>query len=400
MSIRTTTKSSQRALAIRVLALCLALVCIGTLTGCGNFWLPISSSTTTNTGTGFDLVYAGKNSSDSFVGYAVTSSGLTAVTGSPFSLSSPPLSMAINPADTYLYVGTTVGIYGYSIAAGGPLTALNSGSVVANTPAALGNGPVSMDISPDGNWLAVLTANTGGSVSIFTYQITSSTGLLTYIDTASLVTSATAVVHTIKFSPNEDLLAATLGTGGTAIFTFGSTTGAISTSFYGLTPPISTDSDNSAVFSAAGTTIFISRGGSAAELFYYPINATTGTVNTTSGLAVTTGTNPTALAFNSNDSTITGYPITVNSTTSVTTLGSQLYGSPYSTVGITPFALAHDNSGLYMLTLTQSGPPDLIEYTVDPTAATVGRLYITGSVSTGLTSITTSVPGVTMVTTH
>jgi hypothetical protein len=405
-------------------AVAAVLLTLGNLTGCGGFFSAITTTTTTNTGTGYDLIYVGKDNNASFAGYAVSSGGLTSI-GSSYTLGAAPLSMAITPSNTYLYVGTTVGIYGYSIAAGGALTELNSNSVVANTPSGLKNGPVSMDISPDGDWLAVLTANTVGASTIYIYAIAPTTGLLTIQQSLTVpINNAavnTAVAHTIKFSPNEDLIAVTLGTGGTDIFTFSAGTLTPAFSNYGnLTPPSSTDSNNSAIFSAAGTTLFIARGGSANSLDYYPINATTGAVNTTGYQYVTTGTNPSALAFNSpsasgqtyiyvtnaaitsSASTITGYPIATNSTTGVVTLGpSQLYGSPYSALGITPTAITVDNTDTYVLALSQTtGPPDLVEYTVDTTAATVGRLYVTGSVSTGLSTISGTYPGVVMVATH
>jgi len=406
-------------------AACLAVATLA-LTGCASFWTPITSTTTGGGGTGTDLVYAGKNGSSSFVGYSISTTsgvgGLTPVIGSPYSIGSPPLSMAITPSDNYLYIGTALGIYGYSIATGGQLTALNSGAVVANSPIGLLNGPVSMDISPDGNWLAVLTPNISGTTTIYIYQIASSTGLLTSNYSSSFVPSAsTAISHTIKFSPNEGLLGVTMGTGGTLVFTFSSTAGTFSTSYTALTPPSNLYSDNDVKFSAASTTIFISRGGAASDVFYYAINPTTGAV-TTCSCYITTGTNPTAISFNtataatqnylyvvnsgngtSVPGSITGFPVSTNTTTNILTPGtSALYNSPYSTIGYTPYAIAFDNDNLYMLVMNQTGPPDLVEYFVDPTAATIGQLYVAASVNTGLTTTVNTLPisGMTMVTTH
>jgi len=399
----------------KALALATTLFCAGMFTGCGGFFQAITTTTTTNTGTGFDLVYAGKNSADSFVGYAITSNGLTAVSGSPFSIGSPPLSMAINPADSFLYVGTIAGIYGYSIPAGGSLSVLNSGATVANTPSVLSNGPVSMDISPDGNWLAVLTSFAGGSVTVLDYQITSATGLLTFTDSVSLAqVNSGSIAHSIKFSPSENLLAVTLGTDGTDVFTFTGANGTISSTFDHLTPPVVGNSDNGAVFNAASSTLYITRaqGSLAGVLAYYPVtyNSSNNTVTLSTGTEIATGDFPTALSFNNattqpylyavtaDDSSISGYAVTT-STPSLQTLSTQ----PYSTLGAgnAPYALAFDNSDTYMLVLNQNGPPDLIQYTVDATPATAGRLYVTGSVTTGLGTLsTTTGAGITMVTTH
>jgi len=409
MSIRTI---FNRQSALRTLSLSLVLASIIPLNGCGGFFHAITTTTTTNSGTGYDIVYVGKNGSTSFVGYALSSStgNLTAVTTSAYSIGSAPLSMAITPSNAYLYVGTVAGIYGYSIAAGGGLTSLNSSAAIANTPATLGNGPISMDVSPDGDWLAVLTNNAGGSATVLVYQITTSTGLLTFDDSATVAVSSTAVMHTIKFSPNEDLLAATLGTSGTEVFGFTPSNGAITSSYVaGLTPTSSLYSDNAAVFSYAGTTLYLTRGGSAAALLAYPINATTGAITANSGQSILTGTNPTALSLNistaatpylyvtnTGDSTITGVAIG-SSPTSM----SALPNSPYSSQATSPYAIAYDNTGTYMLALNQSGAPDLVEYTIDTASATAGRLYVTASANTGLGVSSSNVgPGITMVTTH
>ncbi len=362
MSIRRSTHSI-----LSMVLAAAALVFTGTLTGCAGFWQPVTTSSTGNTGTGFDLVYAGKNDTNEFVGYAVLSTGLTAVTGSPFSLPSPPLSMAINPADTYLYVGTATGIYGYSIAAGGSLSILNGGSYVANSPAAIG--PVSaMDISPDGNWLAVLNV-VAGTVNVLTYQITPSTGALTYANndipinlcstalfpggctTTESDNATNSLAQVIKFAPDENtqtvsVLAASLGTGGEMTQTFNSTNGV--TGFAELEQPNSTTvQDNGAAWASDSDTLYFTRGGSDSELIYYGVNPSTGGFTTTAQSGPTLIDNPTALSFNSNQSylyvtnapsgstgSISGFSISPSSgsPSSFTALS----GVPYSTQASSP----------------------------------------------------------------
>ncbi|HXB63017.1 MAG TPA: hypothetical protein VNU94_09245 [Acidobacteriaceae bacterium] len=430
MSIRSTHRILKMVLAAA------ALVATGTLTGCAGFWQPVTTTTTNNTGTGFDLVYAGKNDSNEFVGYAVLSTGLTAVTGSPFSLPSPPLSMAINPADTFLYVGTATGIYGYSIAAGGSLSILNGGSYIANSPNALA--PVSaMDISPDGNWLVVLNDTAGGIVNVITYQITPSTGVLTYngddtpvnlcstalfpsgCSTTESDNATNSVAQAIKFAPDENtqttsVLAASLGTGGEMTLTFNSTNGI--TAFAELEQPNSTTvQDNGVAWASNSDTLYFTRGGSDEELVFYGVNPSTGGFTTTAQTGPSLVSNPTALSFNSNQSylyvtnapsastgSISGFSISPNSgsPSSFTALS----GVPYSTSGTEPNAIAFDNSDTYMLVLNETGPPDLIQYTIDgvldPTTSTLGRLYVNSSVNTTLISTGGSGPEVTMAVSH
>lgn len=401
-----------------------ALVFTGTLAGCAGFWQPVNnnSTTNTNTGTGFDIVYAGKNNSTSFVGYSIGSTGLTAVTGSPFSLTAAPLSMAITPSNTFLYVATANGVYGYTIAAGGGLTSLNSGSALA-TPGSL---PVAMDVSPDGAYLAVMNNTipaTSTQSAVFFYPINASTGTLgTVISviTTGLGSFNTGVVHNIKFSPvftasSQYLLAASYGSGGETIYNFSPANPVPVAAVSGCSPPISSDSDNGVAFNAAGTSLNVVRGGSAISLISYTIAPATGAFSCSEATSpINTGNDPTALSFsnastsqpylyvtNAQDNTISGYMVSTNSTTPVTTF-SALGTQPYATSGTSPYAIAFDNSDTYMLVLTQFGPPDLIQYTVDTTPATAGRLYVTGSVNTGLGNVAagTVPPGITMVTTH
>jgi len=437
MSIRTTIHSSQRAFATRAVALCLALVCASLLSGCGGFWQPITTTTTTtNTGTGYDMVYAGKSGNDAFVGYQIASGGLTAVTGSPFSIASPPLAMAINPANTYLYVGTASGIYGYSIAAGGGLTTISSGAVLANPGTS--EPPAAMDISPDGLYLAVMTATSSATATnsvVYFYPITVATGLLgtpQSVTTDGLGTGSggygTGNVHNIKFSPiytsSQYVLATAYGTGGEATYTYSPANTVPVVATGRCYPPSAYDSDNAVAFNAAGTSMEVVRGGAATTLISYTITASgTGageySCSLSSAATVSTDTNsngdPTSVAFNnsttqpyiyvvnSGDNTVAGFNVTTNSNTPVTSFTALSYSgySPFVSPSLAPYAIAFDNSGTWMLTYSQSGPPDLIQYTVDTTTATAGRLYVTGSVNTtyGIASGTVG-SGITMVTTH
>ena len=428
MNIRTTALSPRIARPAKLLALCLALLCAGTLTGCGGFFQAITT-TTTNTGTGYDIVYVGRNSTNEFAGYQVLSTGLTAVTGSPFSISSPPLSMAITPTNSYLYVGTATAIYGYSIAAGGVLTALNSGSSMAVQPSNLA--PVStMDISPDGDWLVVMN-DIGGTISVLTYAINVTTGALTPTTAAitqfplpttnSTQTSnaTSSVALGVKFSPDEksqtnSVLVASLGTGGQKTFLFNSTSGLVSEADLLQQTTATNVSNNAAIWTADSTTLYFARSIGTSGVVSYPVSTTAGTFTNTASNAPSTGNNPTAITFNSSqsylyavnsaDNTVTGYKVATSSgSTTLTTLS----GSPYLTSSIGPDAIAFDNSDNYILVMSQAGPPDLVQFTIDgvtnTSTTTPGRLYVTSSVTTPLTNgvaIGTLGSGITMVTTH
>jgi 6-phosphogluconolactonase (cycloisomerase 2 family) len=413
------------------LVLCV-LALLVPLTGCAGFWQAITTTTTTGGSTTGDYVFVGKTGNSSVAAYAVATTGLTAVTGSPFSIAYPPLSMVVTPSDAYLYVGTSAGIYGFSIGTGGVLTALNSGAVIANTPSAVAPS-AAIDVSPDGNYLAVLSQPTAssGQFYIYVYSINSSTGLLTYngaigtITLASNYNPATASPHSIHFAPNEStqttsVIVAALGTGGDAAFTFNSSTGAISALPTDIVlPPSTTSSDNAAIWNSSSTAIFIPRGGSSTSLAVYTFGATTGvfTTDTAAQILVSTGNNPTAAAFNqaqsdvyvtnATDATVSAFAYSYSGT-SITVTSPQLTSGPYTTSGAQPNAIAYDKSGNFIFVLNQSGPPDLLQYTVDgitdPSTSTPGRLYINSSVATGL-SVTSTVSnvsptGVSMALTH
>jgi 6-phosphogluconolactonase (cycloisomerase 2 family) len=411
MSIRTTLRSRQSA--FRILALCVALASTALLSGCGAFFHAVTTTTTTtNSGSGYDIVYAGKNSSAQIVGYAVSSTGLSAVTGSPYTIASNPLAMAITPNNNYLYVGTAAGIYGYSIAAGGALTALNSGAVLSTPPTYFS--PASMDVSPDGNWLMVL--NNTSSENFYFYAITTSTGLISATPSAETYVPSTAnggtpVARMIKFSPvysgSQYIFAASFGSGGEQVFSFVPTANTPIAMAGGCYPTSAANSDNGVAFNSTGTNLYFVRGGGAAAMIALTVNPTTGVIAscTTPAATAATGANPSALTFNqaqsnlyvanAGDGNITGYSVAGPPAFSL------LPSSPYSTVGTSPQVMEFDNSGLYILAMNQSGPVDLVQYTVDTTTATAGRLYITSSVNTTLSVASSTVgPGITMVTTH
>jgi len=403
MSIRTSLRSRQSAFFV----LCATLISTAMLSGCASFWSPVTTTTTTtNTGTGYNLVYVGKNATTSLQGYLISSTGLTAVSGSPYSLTYAPTALAINPANTYLYVGTGNGVYGYSIASGGALTTLSSGAALeAGFPVA------SIDVSPDGKYLLALSSSTS-SPALYICALDTSTGLFSSC-TANSGVQVSGTPGTVKFSPLESSLtttavAVTYGTSGLYTYTFDSGTLLYSGSY--VAPTLTTASYNGITWNSAGTAVFLASGGADDEVISYPINSSSAMItNNPTPLAV--GADPQALTFNQSQSylyvtntgsvavpgsTVSGYTVTMSGTTPTYTPLSPT--STFSTSGNLPSAIAYDNTGTYLLVMNQSGPPDLVQYTID--TSTAGRLYVTSSISTGLTASGTTPGGITMVTTH
>ncbi len=64
-----------------------------------------------------------------FAGFGVSSSGaLSVLPSSPYNNGVAAQSLAVTPANTFLYAGTTNGIFGYTINSNGSITVLNSGN--------------------------------------------------------------------------------------------------------------------------------------------------------------------------------------------------------------------------------------------------------------------------------
>lgn len=359
----------------RELAAALTLCASMCLAGCSGFFVSPGTTTSSTGSTTDDYVYVANATTNTVAGFAIGTGTLTEVTDSPYSLSFSPQSLAVNPANTLLYVGGTSLIYVYSIGSGGALTLLNSGSAVAVADA------VSMDISPDGNWLFVLDGN---GVSIDEFQINSSTGVLTQATGAAYsITNATVVPRAIKVAPDGDYIFAALGTGGDLVFSLNTSTGAIS-EVQELSLGSTTTSDNALTVNPDSTYLFVARSGTSTGVAVYSIASNTGGLSAVSGSPFAAGTQPYAVALNNagtdvyvanrGDGTISAYSI--GSTGALTAIS----GSPYA-AGSSVAGLAADLSGDYLVAIASGGSPDLALYSFDST--TTGKLDLTASASTG-----------------
>jgi 6-phosphogluconolactonase (cycloisomerase 2 family) len=310
-------------------------------------------------------------------GFAVGTGTLTAVPGSPYTLPFYPTAVAVNPANTIVFVAGNSEILAYAIQSDGSLSALNSGGAVGYAAVA------SMDISPDGQWLFALDQN---NISLEEFQINSSTGVLTQDTpiTYPVPSGATVVAQGVKFAPNGGYLFLALGTAGDVVYPFNTSTGALSVPLSLSLGLASTNSDNALAVSPDSTLLFIARSGPAGGLAVYTIGSG-GSLAQVSGSPFTAGAQPYAAAVNAagtdvyvanrTDGTISGFSIASGSGVLTT-----LSGSPYqSGSGVT--ALAVDSSGAYLLAAANGGSPDLTMYSYDPTI--MGKLDFSTSIATG-----------------
>ncbi len=356
-------------------------------TGCAGFFVYPGSTTggTGTTGSG-DYVYVANATTGTLAAFEVGTGTLTPVSGSPYVLDFVPTAVAVNPANSIVFVAGSNGTYGYvnsySIGTGGVLTLLMSN----NTGAA---GEVSIDISPDGDWLVGLDSN-GPSVSeviVDEYAINSSTGQLTlqtntggvYTYTGSQI--PTIVPRAIKFAANEEEVLVAAGTAGDLVFPFsGGTFSAPQVLNLGTA---STTSDNAIAVSSGSSYLYIARSGTNGGLAVYTIGSG-GVLSEISGSPLAAGDQPFSVVLNKAgtdayvanqlDSTISGYSVASNGAVAV--LSPATYTTPSA-----PRALAVDNSGDYLFAIANGGSPDLSMYSYD--ATTLGKLDFVTSTATG-----------------
>jgi len=318
-------------------------------------------------------------------GFSVGTGTLTAVTNSPYSLGFVPTAVVVNPANSIVFVAGTNGLYGfintYSIGSGGVLRLLVSNNVGSA-------GEVSMDVSPDGNWLLGLDSNgpSANEAIVDEYQINSTTGQLT-LETGSIYTFTgasipTVVPRAIKFAPNGAYVFVAAGTAGDLVYPFTTSNGSLSTPL-SLSLGTSATSDNALAVNSASSYLYIARSGTNGGLAVYTIGSG-GALSEVSGSPLTAGGQPFSVVVNKAgtdvyvanqlDSTISGY--------SISSAGAVAILSPatYTTVSAAR-ALAIDNSGNYLLAIANGGNPDLSMYSYS--ATTAGELVFSTSTPTG-----------------
>jgi 6-phosphogluconolactonase (cycloisomerase 2 family) len=355
-----------------------AVLVVGALllgTGCEGFFVPEKSSSSSSTGSG-DYVYIANQTTGTLAAFSVGSSAVTAISGSPYSLGFTPYAVAVNPANTIVFVSginSGVGfIDAFSIGSSGGLTLLAQNNVGLADP-------ISMDVSPDGQWLIGLDGN---GLTVDQYQINTSNGQLTLANGQTYVISnATVVPRGLKISPNGNFVFAAIGTAGDLVFPFNTSTGVLSSPGR-LTLPANV-SDNALAVSASGGYVYIARSGTNGGLAVYTVSST-GVLNEVSGSPFAAGSQPFSVVTSTNgsyvyvanqaDSTISGYSLSSTGT------ATAVSGSPFSNSS-GPSALAVDNSGKYLLAISHAGSPDLTLYSFDSTTA--GKLNQISSTSTG-----------------
>ena len=366
-----------------------ALLSLSFATGCKNFFTPITSGTgssggTTNSGDYAYVVSSNTSSSTPIYtvsGFTVGAGTLTALSGFPLTLPFAPSTAVVTPGNTFLYVAGAGVLYGYSISSAGALTSIISST---NSAALVNANIVSLDVSPDGQWLMGLDGNlTIPTIDFF--QI-GSTGQLTVEAPAQYAltnNSAPIIPNSIRVAPTGNYVAISLETGGDVLFGFNTTTGAF-TALTQVYTGSASGGDQALAFDSTGSTLYIARSGTGGGVYPYIIGSSGLNSNPVAGAPFVLGKGASSMVIdktgkylyvsNRTDNTISAFSI---GTGSVLTA---LSGSPF-TAGTSVDSLARDNSGNYILTTAIDGSDDLQIYSFDATVA--GKLDLAASAATG-----------------
>ena len=377
------------------------------LAGCAGFWDAPASTTTTTTKTTLSsgVFYVLNQTTKQIAVYSISSGTLEEFSGSPYTLSAAPYCIAVAPAGGFLYVGTANGIYLYTIASNGALTAGNSGSTISSDI------PAAMQVY--GSWLvdAFLPNTTGTSVTIDAIPINATTGL--YAGSGGAPPSQTfnsltnAAVKQMVISPDGNNVFLALSGAGTFIDPF---TAGNSNPLGGTAKVVGVANTGGSALSVAvdptnrlfyiGETLANSSANSGGlRVFNY--SSLSGTLTQASGSPIASGgLAPNAILplasgqyvyvangqGNTGSGNIAWFPISASGTTYSIAAGSTI------SAGIQPMGLAEDSDDNFVLAVstggsTSSGDPDLEAFTMSSGTLTAAITSATGTDPVGAVAI-------------
>jgi 6-phosphogluconolactonase (cycloisomerase 2 family) len=305
----------------------------------------------------------------------IPSTTFTSLSGTSYSLGTPPSAVAATPNGTFLYLATTSGsILLYTIGTNGALTLANNGTAVATTLL-----PTWMTVDPSGNWLFVVSSS---SNALLQFQINTTTGLLTQPGSSTGVGLHTGSPTQVYVTPNDQNVYVGLGTGGMDSFAFNSTTGALTNQLH-LSPLGSAgQADNAIAADNNSAFLFVGESGSGIRVFTI---SSGGALKDISGSPFTTQLGPSSIVVdptntyvyvaNKGANVISGYTLAASG--SLTPLSN----SPTISTGSAPVSMSLDSTGQYLLVINNGGSPDLQVFSFDATNA--GALDLVTSGSTG-----------------
>lgn len=371
---------------------CLAVAAF-CLTGCKGFWNAPASTGGGGTGTttlSSGDIYVLNVATSQLVGLFVNAGTLTALPGSPYTLSAAPIAIAVAPNNAFLYVSTLGGIFVYNVnTSTGQLTLGNSGQPISSDPA------TSMQVDSTNTWLV---EGVSGISNLFAIHVNALTGLLASNTEQTAVLPLTTLEQ-IAVSPDDTFVLAAIGSGGTATVPFNPN----NANPFGTVGTINVKNASGAALSVAFDPIVT--GSTSPRLFYIGETVATSGSNTgglrafnfstvkeitgspfaigglapSSILPLSTGDFVYVVSKQTSSGAtgvIAGFSIgTTNSAFTLTALGSSF------ATGTNPQAMVEDNTHAFVFAVDFGGSPDLLGYTFD--ATTAGNLDKVISSATG-----------------
>lgn len=349
------------------------------LAGCGDFFTKGGGGGGGGTTVG-SYTYVGTQTGI-LTSYAVSSTGGLSTLGSPFQLSTAAINgLAVTPSNTFLYAAVAgSGVYGLGINSGSGVPSLISTSALVQDVA-----PSALVVDPSGKYLLV-AGLANGAAAVGEYAINSD-GTLSEVNGSPVsiafpagTNTSTLVVESIAVAPNSSYVFVTLGQLGIAPLPF-NTSGGLGANAVLLGPKATSNianQDLGVTVNPTSTAVFVGETNVGIRVFTVGPNSAFTEI---SGSPFAAGGQPRALAFdgtgdylyaaNASDNTISGYSVLASG--SLTALS----GSPFSSVGQQPNALALDQSKKYLveanLNGTPSNTPDVQVFSFD--ATTAGKL--------------------------
>lgn len=361
--------------------------------GCGGFFVPqTNSGGGTNTG---DYIYVGNGNNTFIAGFGLNSSGaLSVLSGSPYNNGVAAQSVAVTPANTFLYAGTTNGIYAYAINSNGSIAVQNSGSAVAQDMVA-----TQMQVDSTGNYLLASGFGTSiGAQAIGIYTINTSTGLLTAVGGSPIPLytgngSIPAVVTPtgLLITPNNSYVYVSLGALGVQILTLGAGGALSAGSLPSLLTPISTStspSDTGLASDPLSAFLFVSEINTGLRVLSI---GTGGSLKEVSGSPYAAGTGPNGVILDPTGSYVYVANKGSNNISAFTLTAASgkltaIAGSPFASGGQLPTALVNDNTKKFVAVINSGangtgGNSDMQVFNFDTT--TDGKLDPVSTATTG-----------------
>ncbi|SPE29086.1 conserved exported hypothetical protein [Candidatus Sulfotelmatomonas gaucii] len=379
--------------------------------GCSGFWDPPANSGggggTTPTTLSSGVFYVVNETTKQLVGYSINSGTLGAISGGTETFLAAPSCIAIAPSGGFLYVGTTGGIYMYSIGSSGALTAGSNGGIFNS-----GELPAAMEVDPSDSWLIAAYINGSNQVELDAIPISATNGSYIGAPGAALPSQAfsiaNATVKQIAISRDGANVFVALGTGGTIVVPFNSgNSNPLGATARTIAPQTSGGSalsvavDPTTRFFYIGETLVNSSATPGGLRVFSYSSLSSGTLAQITGSPIASGgLSPNAiLPLGSGDFVYVANGQGPTTAGNIAWFSLSASGSTYTIAagktigaGIQPMGLAEDNTKAFVLAVstggsTTSGNPDLDAYTISSGALTLAVKSVTGTDPVGAVAV-------------